>query len=195
MPRSHPYLFITSLLTLTCLAPPASAACRTKTIVQNNDEIAITVPFAVPVGVPVAPLAPYFYGYQQTYSPRPRSEGQMPLSDTAEKVASADGAPNADQTKSDSWNSAPSLLSSLVVTACAKCHGGQAPKAGLSLEHPEALSTVDRLRTIHAVATGQMPKGNRLSSKDAQAIIAELANMSQQSKETSPHTIGTRPDE
>ena len=146
MPRSHSSLFIASLLTLTYPAAPTSAACHTQAMVQNNNEITVAVPFAVPVGVPVAPLSPYFYGYQQIYSPIPQSNGQTNSSDPIAKVGPANDAASVDQSKSNPSQSAPPFPSSLVVTTCAKCHGGQAPKAGLSLEHPEALNTSDRLR-------------------------------------------------
>src|SRR5690606_5811224 len=64
------------LLALLIDASPASATirARSRTVVRNRQakvrhvnrqEVKLVVPFAVPVGVPVAPFSPYFYGYQQ----------------------------------------------------------------------------------------------------------------------------------
>src|SRR4051812_36542725 len=50
---------------LLALSAHAHAACRAKNVVNANDEIKVVVPFAVPVGVPVAAFAPYFYGSRQ----------------------------------------------------------------------------------------------------------------------------------
>ena len=132
------------------------AACRVKDVSNTRDEIRIVVPFAVPVGVPVAAFAPYFYGYRQF---QVQAQGLQPL-----------GLPQVQA-------SAPSrsqLVDSLVTSHCAACHAGAAPKAGLSLGSIADLSASDRLKAIRAVATGRMPKRETLSADEIRAVIEEL---------------------
>ncbi|HEY2883209.1 MAG TPA: hypothetical protein VGJ15_12265 [Pirellulales bacterium] len=130
----------------------STAACRTKSVAKSADEALVIVPFAVPVGVPVAPFAPYFYSYQ-------------PVQPTAPVVAAQAATTQADRVQPES----------LVAARCANCHGGAAPKAGLSLEQLDSLSADDRLRAIRAVAAGRMPKGSRPSTDEVRSLINELA--------------------
>ncbi|HEY2827641.1 MAG TPA: cytochrome c [Pirellulales bacterium] len=169
---------------------PASAACRSKYVFNNSDEIKVIVPFAVPVGVPVAPFAPYFYSFQQSQSSAARYQSQIDPTTCAlpkENVA-PDSSPSDSQfPSSDPRSSTPSPLS-IVAAKCANCHGGPTPKAGLSLEQPESLNTADRIRAIHAVVTGQMPKGKRLLPDELQAVTTELSTVSPHETESSSHS-------
>jgi mono/diheme cytochrome c family protein len=202
MPQAIRCSLITILIILTPSFSPASAACRTKTVAKSSDEIEVVVPFAVPVGVPVAPFAPYFYSYQQTlaapqtgyYQGRIGASGPMTPDD---KTPPPDVTPPIPQSPSSypQASSVPPPPSSHVAMHCAACHGGQTPKAGLSLEHPETLNITDRLNAVHAVVTGRMPKGSRLSAEELQAVLAELATVPPQKIESSSsHPLSTQSD-
>lgn len=170
----NPYLSFFFVLLLFAIAPtPTSADCRAKAVHPSNDEIQLVVPFAVPVGVPVAPFAPYFYSYRLDQSPAVANQQVAQPS----RPAVLD---NQTGRKTDSHpapETAPQVAktTSLVATYCASCHGDEHPKAELSLEQLESLSAVDRLRAIDAVITGRMPKSHRLSPAQVQAIVKELA--------------------
>jgi mono/diheme cytochrome c family protein len=160
---------ITGSILLAAGASPLSANCQTKVSAQSSGEVQVVIPFAVPVGVPVAPLAPYFYSYQQLQG----RAADYVLPSSQPPAAAAPAAP----ADAPPMVSAPNP-SSLVVAHCASCHGGQTPKAGLSLQLPSALSPADRLRVIQAVITNRMPKGSQLSSEERNAIIGELSHQS-----------------
>src|SRR6185369_10477100 len=118
------------------------ADCRVAAPLAFNGELKIVVPFALPVGVPVAPFAPYFYSYQQYQGQRRGmwDEGR-------EKTTMPPREPSEMQTPS----LAPRL--STLSQRCATCHGGPTPEAGLSLEHPDQLTADTRLAAIRAIAT------------------------------------------
>jgi mono/diheme cytochrome c family protein len=160
----------TVLITWVTATTHLSADCKTKAVVKTNDEIQVVVPFAVPVGIPVAPFAPYFYSYQQVQGAI--SEYATPPSNRMPAVLP--DRPGLSSAIAD-YSSTSTHSTSEVVTHCAICHGGTAPKAKLSLEHPESLRAEDRLKTIQAVVSGQMPKGSQLSSEEMRSVIAELA--------------------
>jgi mono/diheme cytochrome c family protein len=167
------------------------AGCQAKTVVKTSDEIQVVVPFAVPVGVPVAPFAPYFYSYQQVQERDARCDN---FSFDPAPMPHQNNAPTSDSPPTNpSSNTVPKPLNpqapSVIVAHCAVCHGGQNPKANFSLEHPETLSAADRLKAIQAVISGRMPKGNPLSPDEVRAVIAELARPSSSavgSSENSP---------
>ncbi|HTQ40331.1 MAG TPA: cytochrome c [Pirellulales bacterium] len=184
MQRTMSLLAITLLIYLTAVISQVSADCKT----NKGDEIQVVVPFAVPVGVPVAPFAPYFYSYQQVQGRVAGDEnptnGSMPISRPINPVPidipSAAVSPPASQfSPSVAGPSSPDPQnSSAAVTHCASCHGGQNPKANLSLEHPETLSPTDRLKAVRAVITGRMPKGSQISTEEIHAVITELTAQS-----------------
>ena len=113
--------------------------------------------FAVPVAVPVAPFAPYWYGVaeyaHEPPSPSPRESATKPQAST-------------------------------IKLRCASCHGAISPKQGLSLIDPTALSADDRLRAIRAVVTGAMPPETEspLTDADRTAILRELLNDNEQNE-------------
>ena len=59
---------------------------------------------------------------------------------------------------------------------CTTCHGRTSPKQGLSLIDPLSLSAEDRLRSIRAVVSGEMPPADSepLNDADRTAILREL---------------------
>jgi hypothetical protein len=157
MTRKSGIVLILSLIG-TSSTVPLSAACRAKTIFNSGEEVKVVVPFAVPVGVPVATFAPYFYSYQQF---------QLK---TSEPINSQPPSPTLSPSSVPTAESAP-----LVSNHCATCHGGLTPKAELSLEHLERLTSAQRVKAIHEVVVGNMPKGGRLTSDEMRSVISELA--------------------
>jgi mono/diheme cytochrome c family protein len=151
-------VIVATVLSIGIPALPLWAACRAKNVVTASEEVKVVVPFAVPVGVPVATLAPYFYSYQQFQLKTPEP---MP-------------APAATPTPPASSNPT-AAAASVVLSRCASCHGGSAPKSELSLEHVDRLTAAQRVKAIHEVITGNMPKGGRLSGDEMRAVINELA--------------------
>jgi hypothetical protein len=155
------------LISFIVTASIASADCSPSSVAASR-EIKIIVPFAVPVGVPVAPFAPYFYSYQQFQQPTVAVAG----------VAGEHDCPNgsrAQRGSADPSRSEPPVAS-LLAQRCATCHGGPNPKADLSLEHPDQLSAATRLAAIRAIATGRMLKNKPLTADDSRALIEELSN-------------------
>jgi hypothetical protein len=152
-------IFQVGLLCLIGGAQRLPAACRTTTAATANTEIKVIVPFAIAVGIPVAPLAPYFYSYQAAQDRGVRIEERE----------------------------SPSILaprSSLLTQHCSACHSGAAPKAGLSLESIDTVALANRLRAVRAVASGRMPKGESLSADEIRALIQELTDPNRRDAES-----------
>jgi mono/diheme cytochrome c family protein len=182
MSPSNQFPFIAVLIVSTSFCSHASAGCRTKTVTNSADEIQLVVPFAVPVGVPVAPFAPYFYSYQQTKATSVgaydgKSDASRPMPPDVDTQKADDPSPSSQYSSPVSPPSPSPMYASLVTTRCVTCHGGPAPKAGLSLENPTAMKTADRLNAIHAVVTGKMPKGAHLAVDELQRVVAELSTV------------------
>jgi mono/diheme cytochrome c family protein len=135
---------------------PLSAACQAKSAAR--EEIKVAIPFAVPVGVPVATFAPYFYSYQQFQAKPPKPMPNSPTTPTPPPSSNPTAA-----------------ATSLVSSRCASCHGGATPKAELSLEHVNRLTAAQRVKAIHEVVVGNMPKGGKLSGDEMRAVVSELA--------------------
>jgi len=154
----HPKL---SLLATLLIASPlaAKAACPpTRSVSKaNNQDLKILVPFAVPIGLPVATFAPYFYSASQFQSSLP------PATDNGRRKTDIQ-TPNYKSPTTD-----------LITTHCSSCHSGPSPKASLSLDRPDSLPLADRLRAIRAVASTQMPKGTQLTDEQIRALIQELS--------------------
>jgi mono/diheme cytochrome c family protein len=165
---------LAALLAVVALAFPTHAAsprtCRISASHVNRVHVAATAhathnqpqfvvtTFAVPVAVPVAPFASYWYSvsdYRDTSS-LPRSTPQPTAPEALPRES----------------------LHSLITQRCASCHGRTSPKQGLSLVDPLSLSEHDRLRAIRAVLTGQMPPETEpaLTESDRNAIVRDLLN-------------------
>jgi cytochrome c553 len=174
------------LATLLAAAPlSARAACTpTRSVSEGNgQELKILVPFALPIGLPVAPFAPYFYSAAQfqrvgqVFNLPPGATGSAsapPAAHSARSLPAAAGIPHSSLDSSPAHLLTSSPAQSGIAAHCSSCHAGPAPKAGLSLDHLDALSLTDRLRAIRAVASGQMPKGLALTDDDVRAVIQEL---------------------
>ena len=122
-------------------------------IVQNGFAV---VPFAVPVAVPVTtvnvPTVLYSFDAHRGYQQQPQAKTSEPKH-TATTV--------------------------LVVQKCAKCHSGEAPKGGLDLTNPSALTTKQRLSAVARVVSDdpdeRMPKGATLSPGEIGRVLQELS--------------------
>jgi len=199
----------TLLLATLLLASPvsANAACTpTRSATEaNNQEPKILVPFALPIGLPVAPFAPYFYSAAQ-FQPvgqvfnlpaqasgvrsqelkvpareplTPDSQLLTPTSSPAHLLTGSPAHSSDSRPPTPETSSLPTVPQPLTTALCSSCHSGPAPKANLSLDHPDTLSLTDRLRAIRAIASGQMPKGSKLTDNELRALIQELSSVGQ----------------
>jgi hypothetical protein len=184
---------LTALVTLLALALPAHAVsprvCRNTTAARagrvrfvstahsNNhhtgqQQLVVTA-FAVPVAVPVAPFATYWYGVNDYYAPSLRGSASgrgAPEAQPPELAREAEPRTSAFQGR------ASERERSLIAQRCTSCHGQTSPKQGLSLVDPLSLSDFDRLRAIRAVVNGEMPPADAEPLTDAQrtALLREL---------------------
>ncbi len=135
-------------LTSTILYAAASMAacaignCSPPAAATHTSELKIVVPFAIPVGVPVAPLAPYFYSYRET------------------QLATFPNDPPSQSPAAPAESQPDATSPSVVELRCATCHGARAPKAGLSLAHLNQLTAADRLRAFALSFPAKCPKAN-----------------------------------
>ena len=151
--------FVAFLLTV-LLATSAQAGHR-------GNVVQLVVPqFAVPVGVPVAPVAPAFYSYgqfTQSYAGQPASSRAMEDA-LAERIAAkvlaiiAGGSVGVRSTATTA--DAPTIIKQ----RCIRCHNGPDAKAGLDLD--KSLDVWSReirqeaiLRMLSVDPKRRMPKG------------------------------------
>lgn len=131
--------------------------------------------FANPVHVPVVPLnqQPYVvYGYDQTAAQyAPGVKGLYTADDLADMVAQ-----KLAERIGPEGNVRALAKPSLVQQACAKCHSGDEPKGGFTIE---AMGDTERLAAIRRVTIAdpakRMPKGTVLSPEQIGALIGELS--------------------
>jgi hypothetical protein len=182
----------TTLLALLSLSLPSHAAspraCRNNTAARvnrvrivstahaNNHHTAqhqfVITAFAVPVAVPVAPFATYWYGVSE-YTSIQGSARQR----TAPEALPPEPAREAQPRTSAFRGRDSDRERSLIAQHCTSCHGRTSPKQGLSLIDPLSLSDHDRLRAIRAVVNGDMPpaEGEPLTAAQRAALLKELA--------------------
>jgi cytochrome c553 len=183
-----------ALLALLSLAIPAQAAsprvCRNATALRagrvhfvstsSNHQTAqqqfVITAFAVPVAVPVAPFATYWYGVSDYHV------GQaVPDIASFSRSARAKGEAQPREAATDVGPRSAALRDSraprsLIAQRCTSCHGRTSPKQGLSLVDPLSLSDQDRLKALRAVINGEMPpaEADPLNDADRTAILREL---------------------
>lgn len=66
---------------------------------------------------------------------------------------------------------------SYIVQACARCHSGSTPKAGLLLDNPESIASISaetRIVAMRRVLDGSMPPQSSLSPETKGDLIQEL---------------------
>ena len=186
---------LATLLAVISLVHPAHAAspraCRTVAARVNHSHIVntaqvtnrhaahpqfIVTAFAVPVAVPVAPFAPYWYGVSDYYDVRsfPGSAWER----TAREALPHEISREAKIRRTNSQATASEPARSLVTQHCTSCHGRTSPKQGLSLIDTLSLTAEDRLRAVRAVFNGEMPPDTEPSLTDAQrdTLLRELLN-------------------
>jgi hypothetical protein len=185
-----------TLLALLSLTLPSHAAspriCRNTTATRvnrvrivstvhaNNHHAAqqqfVITTFAVPVAVPVAPLATYWYGVSDYTSAPSRRGSASPR--TASEDLPPELARDAEPRGNGFRGRASEPVGSIIAQKCTSCHGRTSPKQGLSLVDPLSLSEQDRLRAIRAVINGEMPPAevDPLHDADRTAILRELTS-------------------
>lgn len=153
----------------------AAGPCR------NSDQYAhagershvVVSSFAVPVAVPVSPYAAYAYSSSQAqvqaYSAPPRSAEDVLADHLAAKIA--------DRLGLQLQPAKAAAPASLFSRTCAKCHA----QANADLGKPQLieaeLTTDQRLKAIRQLATGQMPKGGKISDQVRGDLITELSSV------------------
>jgi hypothetical protein len=185
---------LTALLTLLALTVPAHAAspraCRNSiasragrvrfvsTAHSNTNHNAaqqqfVITAFAVPVAVPVAPFATYWYGVSDYQVPSFSGSARERTTPEALPREPAGGRGPTSAALRTGDTRAPR---SLIALRCTSCHGRTSPKQGLSLVDPLSLSDQDRLKAIRAVVNGDMPpaEADPLTDADRTTILREL---------------------
>jgi mono/diheme cytochrome c family protein len=145
----------------------------------NSHPQFVVTAFAVPVAVPVAPFAPYWYGVADYhYAPSLQGSASQPAAPEALPFASArEAEPRGSAFPGGAWER-ERRERSIIAQRCIACHGRTSPKQGLSLSDPHSLSAADRLRAIRAVVHGEMPPDTEplLTAADREALVRELAS-------------------
>jgi cytochrome c553 len=184
-----------TMLTLASLTLPSYAAapraCRSTTFSRashvhvvatshaTNHHVAksnlVITAFAVPVAVPVAPFAPYWYGVSDYYDAHHAIARSAPLRADVE-ARTGETASDARPQSAPLRTGASQAQHPVIAQKCTSCHGRTSPKQGLSLVDPLSLSAEDRLRAIRAVVNGEMPPDTEspLTDADRAAILREL---------------------
>lgn len=148
--------------------------CRQQVIVQPDTHAAF-VPFAIPVGVPVASIVPGapLYSVNPAYS-QPVPQIQQPQAQTAEDVF-AEFQAFLEWKKSRAAQAAPVSLTNKY---CNSCHGPQSSNTGArSHVMLEALTETERNAGAKAVLLGTMPPSaakNPLPPAERDALVLEL---------------------
>lgn len=141
------------------------------TVFVQNGQTFITTQFAIPLGIPVAPVSFVLYqaipgaGYVSPplVSPSPQNpQPSPPTSDDPSKISANTSPPEA----------------SMVRRTCVACHSGEKAKAGLDLSGQ--LSSEVRLKAIGKVVSGEMPKGKTLTPEEVGLLIQELSSISKE---------------
>ncbi len=118
------------------------------------------VPFAVPVAVPVATVQvpTVLYSYSASGAAHPTAPASTDIGahvDTAEEATS------------------------IIQQACVRCHGGEAPQAGLSLESLDGLSREQRLEAVARLVSDdpdlRMPRGATLAPAEIGRVLQALS--------------------
>lgn len=83
--------------------------------------------------------------------------------------------------------------------ACAKCHSGATPKAGVTIDGQTPMECDQILDAIQAVASGSMPKGATLTPEQKGKVLDELLLLRRQSQAAAadkpPNAIRDSPGE
>lgn len=147
-------------------------ANRSAFAAHHQKQVIVANAFAVPVGVPVSPYAPYAYSssqqQQQAYAAPPRSAEDVLAERLAVKIAGKLGLTVQNEVKA---LEKPTAFSQ----SCAKCHAKGDSALGKPELHFDQLTEAQRLKSIDAIVHDRMPKGGKLSPEQAGALIRELS--------------------
>lgn len=169
------YCFFIGLLQVACSQAHA-AGCHVAVQAHNPQQLVIT-PFAIPVAVPLATVAPVQYGYSYQGAAAGylgQANYRSPDDDFADRVAAKLA------TRLASMQAQPAAAQSLdlVTQKCAKCHTGPAAKGDWDLSR---LGTpAGRLEAISRITAEdpalRMPKGSPLKPEEIGSLIHTLSS-------------------
>lgn len=130
----------------------------------------VVVPYAIPIGVPVALASPVAYANSATpqYSGPPKSAEDILLDKLADLVAkrlAVQGGVQALEVKT------------MFSQTCASCHAEAKPDGRPVFGALESLTAEQRLAAIKSLKSGEMPKGSKLSPEDTAKLVGELLDV------------------
>ena len=172
---------IAVLIGLLLCGSVASATCRVTTsraAVIHAASANVVVQFAVPVAVPVASYAPYWYATNHAqFAPygAPVSHEASRSSPSSPTATATDSGRDATLSQSQPATKPETAPVSILQAKCLKCHSGPAAKHELDLSDPAKLSSDLRLNAIRQVVSEKMPQGSKLTAEETGRLIEELS--------------------
>jgi hypothetical protein len=175
--ESYKTTFNAALILLAfCIAPIANAApCNVQHFHHGHHHQAghyVDVPFALPIGVPVAVASPYWYG--------PNPYGHHQSSASAMQASGQEAVKQKQTEKPKPTPAAREKLqsgTSLVAHYCGKCHGSAKPDGGLSLKDLKLVPLDRRVLAVRKILGRKMPPSaekEALPPGDVAGLIEEL---------------------
>lgn len=154
--------FLCFALTTLPIAPVNATHPRSRVVVTQ---------FAVPVGVPVAQVSPTLYSMRAYAAPSPSNVSRLSTDDQlldrlADKLLA-----RLSQRESSVRSQAVGDPNTLFAQKCVRCHSGENPKGGLSLEGP--LESLDRGVRQESVLRMLQTDPNKRMPKDAPPLEAQ----------------------
>lgn len=153
--------------TIAILLALASTAYAGDCRIQRNAAVVAdfaVVPYAVPIGIPVAQVTPAFYSFQgaaQAYR----------------QPAPAQPAADPEWAEFQAWKANRARAQAATVSAlqqnCVKCHS-EGGKGFAAFELPANPTAEQRIHMSQEVLAGRMPKGRKLSADDVGRVLGEL---------------------
>lgn len=176
-------------LAILSLAIPCEAANK----VVAKKQVVVVQNYAIPVAVPVAPLATYYYSssqvQQQAYSGPPRSAEDILVDRLVEKLSARIGGASLPAAQAIAKQT-------LFGQKCATCHAkGDLENGKPQFTTLEALTPQQRLNAIDAMVHDRMPKGSKLSAQDAGELIREIVSQPVKAQVVPPGDVPPPPPE
>jgi mono/diheme cytochrome c family protein len=134
------------------------------------DRSLVTVPFAVPVGIPVAAAQSFSYRYDYR-PPTAYRYGALTQEELADRVAEK----VIERFSQIEHLQAIGFRASAVTTHCSACHKGSGAKGGFRLSG--RLSPQQSYRALQQIVSGAMPKERHISAEERSELIHELLNL------------------
>lgn len=158
------------LLAAPALAKPCRVVVQKQIVVANQ----VAVPFAIPVGVPVATAMPggASYSANQYASPAVPPTSSLAAATAGDAALFEEFLAWRAQRVQAQAKAAPTAVTQL----CARCHTENTRGAGVAHFTMNELDTCEgRLKAIRAVLSGKMPKGIALDPEGVGKVLEELA--------------------